>query len=83
MANGLRIGDGGEFENVSPTFAQMLNRNTNVEFATVSPTNANTMLAVRAFLSLFVNKFNYTFSKFFWLFSPLPINNRPIPIIAI
>jgi len=42
----------GHLENVSPTFAQMPNRSTNVEFTTVSPTIANTMLAVRAFLSL-------------------------------
>ena len=40
--NGLRIGDGGAFEKRQP------NRNTNVEFTTVSPTIANTMLAVRA-----------------------------------
>ena len=40
----------GNLENVSPTFAQMLNRITNVEFTTVSPTIANTMLCVRAFV---------------------------------
>ncbi|MCB0511608.1 MAG: hypothetical protein KDC72_03610, partial [Bacteroidetes bacterium] len=33
------------------TFAQMPNRITNVEFITVSPTIANTMLAVRCLLS--------------------------------
>ena len=38
----------GHLKNVSPIFAQMPNRNTNVEFTTVSPTIANTMLAVRA-----------------------------------
>jgi hypothetical protein len=36
----------GHLENVSPTFEQMPNRITNVEFTTVSPTIANTMLAV-------------------------------------
>jgi hypothetical protein len=35
--NVLRIGDGGHLKNVSPTFAQMPNRTTNVEFTTVSP----------------------------------------------
>ena len=34
---------------VSPTFAQMPNRITNVEFTTVSPTIANTMLATVMF----------------------------------
>ncbi|MCO5234264.1 MAG: hypothetical protein M9888_11075 [Chitinophagales bacterium] len=34
----------GHLKNVSPTFAQMPNRITNVEFATVSPAIANTML---------------------------------------
>jgi hypothetical protein len=34
----------GHLKNVSPTFAQMPNRITNVEFTTVSPTIANTML---------------------------------------
>jgi hypothetical protein len=43
-ANGLRIGDGGAFEKRQPTFVQMPNRITNVEFITVSPTIANTML---------------------------------------
>jgi hypothetical protein len=41
-------------KNVSPTFAQMPNRITNVEFTTVSPTIANTMLAVRCSSSLIV-----------------------------
>jgi hypothetical protein len=42
----------GHLKNVSPTFAQMPDRITNVEFTTVSPTIANTMLAVRlSFLS--------------------------------
>ena len=36
----------GHLKNVSPTFARMPNRITNVEFITVSPTIANTMLAV-------------------------------------
>jgi hypothetical protein len=40
----------GHLKNVSPTFAQMPSRITNVEFITVSPTVANTMLAVRAFV---------------------------------
>lgn len=31
---------------VSPTFAQMHNRITNVEFTTINPTITNTMLAV-------------------------------------
>jgi hypothetical protein len=35
----------GHLKNVSSTFAQMLNRITNVEFTTVSPTIANTMLS--------------------------------------
>ena len=35
--NGLRIGDGGAFGKRQPTFAQMLNRITNVEFTTVAP----------------------------------------------
>lgn len=43
-ANGSRIGDGGAFENVIPTFTQKPNRRTNVEFITVRPTIANTML---------------------------------------
>jgi len=37
----------GHLENVSTTFAQMPDRITNVEFTTVSPTIANTMLCVR------------------------------------
>jgi hypothetical protein len=41
----------GHLKNVSPTFAQILNRSANVEFTTASPTIANTLLAVRAFLS--------------------------------
>ncbi|WP_026995193.1 hypothetical protein [Flectobacillus major] len=43
----------GHLKNVSPTFAQMPNRSTNVEFTTVSPTIANTMLAV-VFLSMYI-----------------------------
>ena len=35
----------GHLKNVSPTFVQMPNSITNVEFTTVSPTIANTMLA--------------------------------------
>jgi hypothetical protein len=34
----------GHLKNVSPTFVQMPNRITNVEFSTISPTIANTML---------------------------------------
>jgi len=41
----------GHLRNISPTFAQMLDRITNVEFTTVSPTIANTMLAVVFILS--------------------------------
>jgi hypothetical protein len=40
----------GYLKNVSPTFAQMPNRIATVEFTTVSPTIANTML-VAVFLS--------------------------------
>ena len=47
----------GHFKNVSTTFAQIPDRIPNVEFTTVSPTVANTMLAVR--LSLLVI---YTFN---------------------
>jgi len=36
----------GHLKNVCPIFAQMPDRITNVEFITVSPTIANTMLAV-------------------------------------
>ena len=45
----------GHLKNVSPTFAQMPYRITNVEFTTVSPTIANTILSVCCFslLSLF------------------------------
>jgi len=41
----------GHLKNVSPTFAQMPDRSTNVEFTTVSPTIANTMLAAVLFYS--------------------------------
>jgi hypothetical protein len=44
-ANGYVLAMVGHLKNVSPTFAQTLNRTTNVEFTTVSPTIANTMLA--------------------------------------
>jgi hypothetical protein len=37
-------------KNVSPTFALMQNKITNVEFTTVNPTIANTMLCVRFIL---------------------------------
>lgn len=51
----------GYLKNVSPNFAQKPNRITNVEFTTVCPTFANTMLAV-VFISVtdssqFVEKF--------------------------
>jgi hypothetical protein len=49
-ANGYVLAMVGHLKNVSPAFAQMPKRNTNVEFTTVSPTIANTMLAVRCFL---------------------------------
>jgi hypothetical protein len=42
----------GHLKNVSPTFAQMPNRITNVEFTTVSPTIANTMLAAAVLIFL-------------------------------
>jgi hypothetical protein len=44
--NGLRIGDGGAFEKRQHNIAQMSNRISNIEIITVSPTIANTMLAV-------------------------------------
>jgi len=47
--NGYVLEMVGHLENVSPTFAQMPNRITNVEFTTVSPTLGYTMLAVRCF----------------------------------
>jgi len=40
----------GHLKNVSPTFAQMPNRITNVEFTTVRPTIANTMLVAGVFV---------------------------------
>jgi hypothetical protein len=43
-ANGYVLAMVGHLKNVSPIFAQMPNRITNVEFTTVSPTIANTML---------------------------------------
>jgi len=43
----------GHLKIVSPTFAQMPDRITNVEFTTVSPTIANMMLAVRLSICLF------------------------------
>ena len=49
FANGYVLAMVGHLKNVSRIFAQMHNRITNVEFATVSPTIANTMLAVRSF----------------------------------
>jgi len=39
-------------KNVSPTFAQMADRSTNVEFTTVSPTIANTMLLAGVLIGL-------------------------------
>ncbi|WP_176464544.1 hypothetical protein [Flectobacillus sp. BAB-3569] len=39
----------GHLKNVSPTFEQIPYRITNVEFTTVSPTIANTMLAAALF----------------------------------
>ena len=44
----------GHLKNVSPTFAQMPDRITNVEFTTVSPTIANTMLVAVVILILIV-----------------------------
>jgi hypothetical protein len=43
--NGYVLAMVGYLKNVSPTLAQMPHRITNVEFTTVSPTIANTMLA--------------------------------------
>jgi hypothetical protein len=56
--NGYVLAMVGHLKNVSSTLAQMPNRITNVEFTTVSPTIANTMLAVRcfSFLSLLLSK---------------------------
>jgi len=45
-ANGYVLAMVGHLKNVSPIFVHMLNRITNVEFTTVSPTIANTMLGV-------------------------------------
>jgi hypothetical protein len=39
----------GHLKNISSTFVQMTNRITNVEFTTVSPTIANTMLVAALF----------------------------------
>jgi hypothetical protein len=44
-ANGYVLAMVGHLKNVSPTFTQMPDRITNVEFTTVIPTIANTMLA--------------------------------------
>ncbi len=43
-SNGYVLAMVGQLKNVSPTFAPMPNRSTDVEFTTVSPTIANTML---------------------------------------
>jgi hypothetical protein len=48
----------GHLENISSTFAQMPNRITNVEFTTVSPTIANTMLVA---VFYFLGRFLYSF----------------------
>jgi len=45
VGNGYVLAMVGHLKNVSSTFAQMPIRITNVEFTTVSPTIANTMLA--------------------------------------
>ncbi|MEC5395863.1 hypothetical protein [Bergeyella sp. RCAD1439] len=42
--NGYVLAMVGHLKNVSPTFALMPDRSTNVEFITISPTIANTML---------------------------------------
>jgi hypothetical protein len=44
LYNGYVLAKVGHLKYVSPTFAQMPNRSTDVEFTTVSPTIANTML---------------------------------------
>lgn len=51
--NGYVLAMVGDLKNVRPTFAQMPNRITNVEFTTVSPTIANTMLCPVSLLSTF------------------------------
>lgn len=43
----LRISDSGEFGKRQPNVCTDTNRSTNVEFTTISPTIANTMLAGR------------------------------------
>jgi hypothetical protein len=48
-ANGYVLAMVGHLKNVSLTFVQMPYRNTNVEFTTVSPTIANTMLPAGIF----------------------------------
>jgi hypothetical protein len=48
--NGYVLAMVGHLKNVSSTFAQMSKRSTNVEFTTVSPTIANTMLGARYFI---------------------------------
>jgi hypothetical protein len=52
----------GHLKNVSPIFVQMPKRITNVEFTTVSPTIANTLLCGRLF---FFQRF-YSPTKYFF-----------------
>lgn len=48
------LDEGGTMKTISSTFAQMLNRVTNVDFTTVSPTIANTILGFVVFSSFFI-----------------------------
>ena len=57
----------GHLKNVSPTFAQMPDRITNVEFTTVSPTIANTMLA-----AVFFHSYLFFFRNSFLISATLP-----------
>jgi hypothetical protein len=57
LANGYVLAMVEHLKNVSPTFAQMPDRITNVDFIPVSPTIANTMLAVRVFVLLVISYF--------------------------
>ena len=63
----------GHLKNVSPTFAQMPDRITNVEFITVSPTIANTMLVAGVFCCHVV----------FLSFAPIIRSHKQVPISPI
>jgi hypothetical protein len=52
----------GHLKNISPTFAQLFNRITNIEFTSVRPTIANTMLVAGILVIIEVSiLFNYLF----------------------